>query len=161
MMHELLKVDGTLTALSSKTHITYAFHMDEPAACLLFDFTYSPKHLEDREASRELIVGAIDKYASPSNAEWQKTMWERFLPLQNLLTLSIDDPSSFRGSAHRHPPNQRHLLAEEKASPGFIAGVLPAGIWKVTLSVHCVVTPTCTYSLVVKKGRDMRDMDTV
>ncbi|WP_166244043.1 hypothetical protein [Paenibacillus turpanensis] len=160
-MDELLTVEGTLTPLSSKTHITYQFHIDEPSASLVIDFKYSPKVLEDREAARPLIVEAIEKYVEPSVAELQKKQWERFAPLQNLLTLSIDDPSGFRGSAHRHPPEQHHILGEGEASPGFIAGPLPSGIWKITISVHCVVTPTCTYHLTVRKGGDAHELGTV
>ncbi|CAM4285634.1 hypothetical protein [Paenibacillus tarimensis] len=153
-MNELLTIEGTLTPLSSKTHITYQFHIDEPPARLAIEFQYSPKVLEDSEISRPLIMEAIGKYVDPSAADLQKQQWERFTPLQNLLTLSVDDPEGFRGSAHRHPPEQRHTLAVGSASPGFIPGVLPAGIWRITISVHCVVTPACTYRLSVYKGRD-------
>lgn len=157
-MDDLLIVEGTLTPLSSKTHITYQFHIDEPPACLDIDFEYSPKVLEDQEASRLYIVEAIDKYVEPSVSELQKNHWERFVPLQNLLTLSIDDPESFRGSAHRHPPKQHHFVAESQASPGFIAGPLPAGVWKITISVHCVVTAACHYRLALKKGWGAHEM---
>ncbi|PAD79405.1 hypothetical protein [Paenibacillus campinasensis] len=160
-MDDLLIVEGNVTPLSSKTHITYQFHIDEPAACLDIAFAYSSKALEDREASRRMILEAIDKYAEPSISELQKQHWERFVPLQNLLTLSLDDPSGFRGSAHRHPPEQHHLLTEEQASPGFIAGPLPSGIWKLTISIHCVVTPECHYRLVVRKGGNADAMGTI
>ncbi|TDQ37169.1 hypothetical protein EV213_11448 [Aureibacillus halotolerans] len=150
--------EGSLTPLSSKTHISYQFHLSEPCPFLVVDFTYSPKVLDDKEASRPLILEAIASFASPSAIELQKEKWEQFLPLQNLLTVSIDDPAGFRGSAHRHSPDQRHILSSDEASPGFLAGPVQSGIWKITISVHCIVTPTCMYRLSVKKGRDDHEL---
>ncbi|MCI3921101.1 hypothetical protein MO973_12730 [Paenibacillus sp. TRM 82003] len=160
-MNELLTAEGTLTPLSSKTHITYQFHIDEPHEAVTIDFQYSPKALEDPDAARPLIERALEKYAEPSIAELHAKQWERYAPLMNLLTLSVDDPEGFRGSAHRHPPEQRHELAKDGASPGFIAGPIVRGVWKITISVHCVVTPTCNYRLTVKKGRDAHEVGTV
>ncbi|WP_281883146.1 hypothetical protein [Paenibacillus sp. YYML68] len=151
-MSQLLAVEGIVTPSQSKTHITYSFVLEEPASSLELQFKYTPKHLDDQETSRALILEAIDKYAAPAVAEQQKREWAKFMPLQNLLTLSLDDPARFRGSAHRHTPEQKHLVCEEAASPGFIAGPMPQGVWKVTISVHCVVTPECSYTLTVKNG---------
>ncbi|MBO2945197.1 hypothetical protein JJQ72_14560 [Paenibacillus sp. F411] len=161
MKKQLLAVEGTLTPLSSKSHITYSCLVDEDPASLDMEFRYTPKVMEDPEASRLLIWEAIEKYEAAELVELRKAEWERYMPLQNLLTLSVDDPHGFRGSAHRHPSEQRHMLCEQEASPGFLAGPLPSGIWKITISVHCVVTPECTYQLIVHKGGQSRDLGSV
>lgn len=151
-MRDILIVEGNLTPLSSKTHITYQFYIPGAIDCLNIDFKYSPKTLDDRDLSRELIEEAICKYVPPAHRPVYIEQWERFFPLQNLLTLSIDDPEGFRGSAHRHPNTQQHVLSLLESSPGFFAGPIQEGIWRVTISVHCVVTPECRYHLHIWEG---------
>lgn len=152
MPKDIIAVEGKLTPLSSKTHITYQFHLEHALSSLEIDFRYAPKQFLDREASKPLILEAIENYSDPAWAELYKKQWENYYPLQNLLTLSLDSPSGFRGSAHRHAPEQRHMICPDgsKTSPGFIAGDVPSGVWKVTISVHCVVTPDCRYELLVR-----------
>ncbi|OPA80888.1 hypothetical protein BVG16_00630 [Paenibacillus selenitireducens] len=151
-MKDLLIVEGTLTPLSSKTHITYQFNIPGPAESLRIDFSYSPKVLDDKEQARVLIEEALDKYVDPSLQAVYKEQWEKFAPLKNLLTLSIDDPEGFRGSAHRHPNHQHHVLSPHESSPGFFAGPIHEGVWRVTISVHCVVTSECRYQLHIREG---------
>lgn len=150
----LLEAEGKLTPISSKTQLTYQFQLNHECEFLDIDFKYAPKQYQDKAASHELIMEAIEKYAEPEWAEPYKKNWEGFYPLQNLLTLSVDGPEGFRGSAHRHPPEQQHRICSDasQTSPGFISGKLAAGVWKITISVHCVVTPECRYVLEVRGG---------
>lgn len=152
MQADILAAEGKLTPLSSKTHITYQFHLDNPLSSLEIEFQYAPKPYLDKQASQPLIIQAIETYADPAVADLHKKQWEQFYPLQNLLTLSLDGPDGFRGSAHRHAPEQRHIVCGDgsRTSPGFIAGDVAAGVWKVTVSVHCIVTPECRYELVLR-----------
>jgi hypothetical protein len=149
---DILIVEGSLTPLSSKTHITYQFYIPKGVECLNIAFEYSPKTLEDKDLSQERIEEAIQKYVNASLQTVYKEQWEKFYPLQNLLTLSIDDPEGFRGSAHRHPNTQQHSLAVDGSSSGFFAGAIQEGMWRITISVHCVVTSDCSYQLRIWEG---------
>lgn len=100
MHKDIITVEGKLTPLSSKTHITYQFHLDYPLSSLEIDFRYAPKQFLDREASQPLILEAIEIYSDPAWVALHKKQWDNFYPLQNLLTLSLDSPLGFRGSAH-------------------------------------------------------------
>ncbi|WP_339321638.1 hypothetical protein [Paenibacillus sp. FSL W8-0194] len=160
-MKELLAVEGALTPLSSKTHITYQLYIPKGIDVLEIDFAYNPKTLDDKETSKPLIEEAIRKYVDPALQEIYLPQWEKFHPLQNLLTLSVDDPDGFRGSAHRHPNHQRHVLSPQTASPGFFAGKVAEGVWKVTISVHCVVTAECRYRLRIGEGGTRHEMASV
>lgn len=152
MHKDIIAVQGKLTPISSKTHITYQFHLEHAMTSLEIDFSYAPKQFLDREASQSIILEAIERYSDPALVELHKRQWDNFYPLQNLMTLSLDSPLGFRGSAHRHAPEQKHTICPDwsKTSPGFIAGHMPSGVWKVTISVHCVVTPDCSYELIVR-----------
>ena len=80
-----------------------------------------------------------------------------FLPLVNLVTLSVDAPDGYRGCAHRHDPVQTHVLRAEDSSPGFDDGAILAGSWRVVINVHAVVTSPCTYHLkVTAEGGEAR-----
>lgn len=160
-MRELLAVEGGLTPLSSKTHITYQLYIPEGIDVLEIEFAYDPKTLDDKKASKPLIEEAIRKYVDPALQGVYSQQWDKFYPLQNLLTLSVDDPHGFRGSAHRHPNHQRHILSLYAASPGFFAGQVGEGVWKVTISVHCVVTPECRYRLRIREGGESHEMASV
>lgn len=147
-MKTLLSVDGQLTPDSSKTHISYYFDVDGKGAKLNFLFSYEPKKLVNTEKSHELVEECINKYSDRDKEKFLSN-WEAYLPIQNLITISIDDPVRFRGAAHRHSPNQELFIAEACASPGLLPGKLIAGKWMVTISAHAVATETCNYKLCV------------
>lgn len=160
-MRELLTVAGKLTPLSSKTHITYQLYIPEGMNALHIEFEYGPKTLDDRDASKQMIEEAISKYVNPALQSVYLEHWKKFHPLQNLLTLSVDDPDGFRGSAHRHPNHQQHILSLHESSPGFFSGPIQNGVWKVTISVHCIVTQECEYQLRIREGEVSHEMASV
>ena len=57
----------------------------------------------------------------------------------SLLTLSLFDPRGFRGAGHRYAPRQTIRLEAHRATPGFLAGPLPAGEWMVEVDVPSVI----------------------
>jgi hypothetical protein len=57
----------------------------------------------------------------------------------SLLTLSLFDPRGFRGAGHRYAPRQAIRVEPHRATPGFLAGPLPAGEWMLEVDVHCVI----------------------
>ncbi|NBD23850.1 hypothetical protein [Paenibacillus glycinis] len=147
MKRLVLDAEGLVQPVCSKTHIAYSFHLAKPGGKLWIDFAYEPKNLEDRERSRELIAAGVEKYTEPAQRELVMDRWESFLPLKNLITVSVDDPARHRGAGHRHDPEQLLQLGEEEASPGFVSGELIEGLWRVTLSLHAIVTDDCRYRL--------------
>jgi hypothetical protein len=60
--------------------------------------------------------------------------------VRNLLTLSVFDPRRFRGAAHRWATSQRIEVGDTGATPGFLAGPLPAGNWQIELDAHEIVS---------------------
>jgi len=142
-----IDVQGQVTPPCSKSHISYKFPVQEPVGKLWISFTYAPKNLADREQSKALIEASIDKYTEPEQRDRLQAKWETFLPLKNLITISVDDPERHRGAGHRHDPEQLLLLSELEASPGLLSGPMPSGMWEVTLSLHAIVTENCQYAL--------------
>ncbi|QHT63772.1 hypothetical protein GXP70_06540 [Paenibacillus lycopersici] len=147
MQRLVFEAEGRVRPVCSKTHIAYGFHLDRPGGTLWIDFAYEPKNLDDRERARSLIAGGIGKYTEMPQRERLLEKWESFLPLKNLITVSVDDPGGHRGAGHRHDPEQRLFIGGSEASPGFVCGELAAGLWQVTLSLHAIVTDDCRYRL--------------
>lgn len=163
-MRKLLTAEGLVCPNCTHSHITYAFHIPEPAEVIYIRFVYDPKLLADEERTRMLIQAGMRKYGYAEEGE--EADWKKYAPLKNLLTLSVDDPICHRGAAHRHDPQQEHQLGLIEASLGFVAGVNPSGIWRVTVSLHAVVTETVNYRLEVEgemlqKGRTNDEMDSI
>jgi hypothetical protein len=148
-METFLYKEGRLTPYDSKKHITYKFNPGSNVKKLNIMFSYEPKVLTDMDKAREIIEKCLLKYADKGGLE-PADGWEAYLPVQNLITISLDDPEGFRGAAHRHPPEQVLYLSEDSASPGFIKGELKSGEWSVTISTHAVVTDVCSYKLLIE-----------
>ncbi|MFE5322001.1 hypothetical protein ACFQ88_25340 [Paenibacillus sp. NPDC056579] len=148
-MRALVEVQGRLTPVASKSQIVYTFVAEPGFDGLSIRFSYSPKLLEDRSRALELIQQAAPRYMEDPQLGHYLQRWEQALPLQNLLTLSLDDPSGFRGAAHRHSPEQEHRIGVAESTPGFLPGPVSAGLWRITISVHAVVTDVCEYELQV------------
>ena len=91
---------------------------------------------EDRKGYR------LHRFVVPSGAEALEIAFSYDrggeLP-HSLLTLSLFDPRGFRGAGHRFAPRQTIRLEPRQATPGFLAGPLPAGEWTVEVDVHCVI----------------------
>lgn len=150
----ILDVQGIVHPNSSKTHISYRFHIGTYGGKLRIQFAYEPKNLEDREQSKTMIFESINKYSEPNQRERIQAKWESFLPLKNLITVSVDDPEVHRGAGHRHDPVQLIMIGEREASPGFVSGKMQAGMWHVTLSLHAIVTESCRYTLQIHQEEE-------
>lgn len=160
-MHTRYTAEGTVTPSCSKSHITYVVNIDDKITKLNIDFSYEPKCLDDMEISKHLIQGCLNTYCTDVNRDNQED-WKAYLPLKNLLTLSIDGPDGFRGAAHRLANHQQISISKESATYGFIKGDMLPGRWVITISVHAVVTEHCTYKLHVWEGESRdEDMDTL
>ncbi|MCP3795323.1 hypothetical protein [Paenibacillus sp. CH40] len=145
-MSRLLYVEGTVDRTCTQSHITYSFHILQPTETIRIHFSYTPKLLEDQEQARGIIEESMSKYGYDEPGH-SSDLWKKYVPLQNLLTLSVDDSLRHRGNAHRPEMQQEHWLGSSAASPGFLAGDNPAGMWRITVSLHAVVTETLAYQI--------------
>ncbi len=59
--------------------------------------------------------------------------------IHNMLTLSVFDPSGFRGAGHRHGATHEVVIRAHEATPGYGAGPIPAGVWTMVVDTHMVM----------------------
>ncbi len=133
-----------------KTNISFPFTVPEGTESLKISFSYDPKILEDDERAKLLIEKNIKKDAGDYADEYPS--WEEFAPLKNLITVSVDDPDTYRGCAHRQDKDQVHIIRGEFASRGFYRGAIQSGQWKVVLNLHGIVTEEVNCRLKVEAG---------
>lgn len=129
----LFKTQGKITENDDKTNITHRFNVPENIKSLKIKYSYSPKTVENKEVALKLVRECLEKYDERIDGKIEDN-----LPVKNLITLSLDDSTSYRGAAHRQSNEQEHIISEDYASPGFIKGKIIDGEWKIVLNVHYV-----------------------
>lgn len=124
---------GKITAANDKTNLIHRFDVPEHIDKLIIRYSYSPKTFENREKAVSIVRDCFDKYdetliGKPAD----------YLPVKNLITLSVDENGKYRGAAHRQANKQEHILSADYASPGFVKGKPESGEWDIMLNIHCV-----------------------
>ncbi len=151
-MKALLEKEILLTPENEKTNILLPFTVEEESEKLKITYSYSPKELGDCERARELIEKNLandthgDRHLYPD--------YKEFLPLKNLVTLSLDSTSRYMGAAHRQDKDQCHIISEGFSSVGFLRSKIEKGQWTLQLNVHALVTENCTCRVKIEAGGD-------
>lgn len=145
----ILEKSGVITPDMDKTNIEFFFDVPQGVTALNIDFAYSPKALENEDEALNLISAALEKYLGSDNGKDPHD----FMPVNNLVTVSLDDPLGYRGAAHRQPNEQHIVIAAENSSPGFLNRETAAGKWRVMLNVHCCVC-NIDYDLKISGGKE-------
>jgi hypothetical protein len=96
--------------------------------------------------AKELVLAGIEAYIPVEYRE--HCSLDDFLPsVVNLVTLSVNSPKQYLGCAHRHAPEQQHVISAEFSSPGFCRHSPDAGDWQAVINVHAVVSLELRYQL--------------
>ena len=146
----LLQKEFQVFPENEKTNIGFPFSVAEDIESLKITFSYDPKILEDDERANMLIEENIRKDAGEFAHEYSD--WDEFKPLKNLITVSVDDPVTYRGCAHRQDKDQVHIIREDFASRGFHKGRIQKGQWQIVLNLHGIVTEVINCKLKVEAG---------
>jgi len=125
----------------------FSFNVDEEYKELRVFLSFSPGVLEDEEKCKSKIQREIKNYL---DSEDEVPSFKQFIPLKNLVTLSLQHEGEYLGNAHRWNMNQKHIISTEIASPGFNLCKCTKGEWKVIMHIHEIVTEKCAVNLVVK-----------
>lgn len=150
-MKTVLHKAAVLTSFDTKRNISWYFELEEDAEFLDITYSYTPKKLEDKEKTEEKIMECLLKDAPDTYEEYLPER-EKFAPLVNLVTISLDGPDGYVGAAHRHPNVQSHRISSAFASVGFVKTRIKKGKWRLMLNIHAVVTDECAVVAEIKAG---------
>lgn len=140
----LLNKCGKITVDNNKTNITFPFEIKDDFKSIKIKFEYAPKTLEDREKSIQIIKSCLEKYG-----EDEEFNIESYLPVKNLVTLSLDSSREYIGAIHRQSNKQELVVSSDYSSPGFFKTDITKGEWKIMLNVHSVSCDV-EYKLVIE-----------
>lgn len=125
----LLKKTGIVTPKKDKTNLFFDFDVPNGIKKIMIDYNYSPKTVENKAEALALIEKKMKQYGAGGATE-------DYLPVKNLITLSLNDENGYRGAAHRQADVQHHEISESFADAGFIKGKIGGGTWQIALNVH-------------------------
>lgn len=126
----LLEKTGIVTPKDDKTNLFFDFTVPGGIEKIMIDYSYSPKTVENRAEALTLIEKKMNQYGAGGAPE-------DYLPVKNLITLSLNDENGYRGAAHRQADVQHHEISKSYAAAGFIKGEIEGGKWQLALNVHC------------------------
>ena len=151
-MKILLEKEIILTPENEKTNILLPFTVEDECDRLRITYSYSPKELGDCERARKLTEENLERDTHGDRHLYP--CYKEFLPLKNLVTLSLDSPSRYIGAAHRQDSEQCHTISEDFSSVGFLKSRTEKGQWVLQLNVHALVTEECTCRVKIEAGGD-------
>lgn len=85
----------TVLPENNKTNIALPFTVDSAADFMKITYSYSPKQLGECERAKELIEECLLHDTGEFRRDYPD--WKEYLPLNNLITLSLDLPEGYRG----------------------------------------------------------------
>lgn len=129
----LLDIEGKITHDNEKTNISHSFFVPEGAERLIINFSYSPKNVSSRKAAINIVKDCFEKYNEPMIGRPNE-----YLPVGNLITLSLDCGGKYIGAAHREGDKQTVIISPKLSTPGFIKTDITEGDWRVCVNLHSV-----------------------
>lgn len=153
-MKKILNQTLVLKPENSKTNVPLSFSLEKDYERLFIRYRYFPKKVEDMDQAKREILQALEKYV-PEESRAAYSGWRDYAPLVNLVTLSLDYEKEYLGCAHRHAPEQKHIISAAGSSPGFVPHRAAAGNWKIVLNVHAIIgnPVTCQVEVIgLEKG---------
>ena len=127
----------------TSSDIVFSFQCPAEVEELVVSFTYSPGEEATREICLPAVQAAVTRYYGGYPQEIEPMTAEQFLPVKNLITLSLAREGVYLGNAHRWAPEQEHVISCRYASSGFCCPVSMAGAWTGMLHLHEVLSPVC------------------
>lgn len=146
----LLKEKLVLTPLYNKRHIAIPFAVHKNSRKFKIAFSYIPE--EDRSEHTIALVKEAMEFSHLDSAD--AALLESYLPIRNLITLSLAREETYMGAYHNKKTEQRIEITESQASAGFLVPKKAAGQWALSLDCHCIVSSEVIVNLEISDGND-------
>lgn len=146
----LLEKEYTFTPKNTDTDEVFTFQCPEGVQEIHIYFSFAPDVEENCEICKPQIDKAIASYYAEYAPELQPMEWNKYMPIKNLITISLDHEGVYIGNAHRWRKQQEHILRTDFASLGFCKPQKLEGTWKGMLHLHEIISPECNAMLRVE-----------
>ena len=146
----LLEQNYRWTPQDAQHDVLFSFVCPEGTAEVRLYFTFSPGRETADEICRPQVEKALTRYYDCYPRELQPMQADKFLPVKNLITISLDKDGQYIGNAHRWDTAQEHILTTETAPRGFTPPSRLEGAWGGMLHLHEIISPECCGTLRVE-----------
>lgn len=141
------------TPADAQSDVAFSFACPDTVRQVRVFFSFSPGLENAEDICRPQVERALARYYDSYPRDLQPMDAARFLPVKNLVTLSLDKDGQYLGNAHRWATVQEHALSAEAASLGFTPPARVPGLWSGMLHLHEIISPVCRARLRVE-GRE-------
>ncbi|XJS10722.1 hypothetical protein ACF3NG_00160 [Aerococcaceae bacterium WGS1372] len=135
---KIFEMDLDLSAFDTQSNIKLPFIVKDNHTSMTIYFTYSPDKSCDYIA-REQVRVALDKYKLP-DATAEDLRVKNYLPVDNLITLSLSKNGQYLGGHHNKSNEQEIILSEQATSHGFWPVKIEPANWELQLNCHCIAS---------------------
>lgn len=133
-----------------KTNRIFTFISNRNYKKINIYFSFSPGVLENIDESKKEILKTLKFYCDNTKENIHKYDVSSYIPIKNLITISVDHEGNYLGNAHRWDTNQKHIISCEKSSLGFEKCNHTKGLWKINMHIHEIVSEMVSVSLRVE-----------
>ncbi len=144
-LQHLIQQHVQMNHLSHQSHLSFRFHMPESVQKVIIYFEYDPLW----ECNKDNMRRSLDKEGHYDLNEMNDEGY------RNLLTLSLNDPTGFRGAHHYFNTQQKIEISAETASFGFMKGMIQTGMWELIISCHGIFSDELNVSVRIDVEGDM------
>lgn len=148
-METIIDKEMILTPANHQKHIKIPFVLTKAYESLHAQFSFSPQRV-DREKALVIISQVLPDYFG---AEQLKAKPEDFLPLENLLTISVSHCDEYVGSRHHKATEQEVYISAEGSSAGYLPHAVKPGDWEVQIHPHCLLSDQVLVRLTIQGGK--------
>ncbi len=135
----LLNETGKLFSEDSKTNKYFYFNIQDDFEKLIIKYDYSPKHIDDKQISKKMVIDAIEKFM-PEEREMLIKKWEgRNYAIKNLTTLTTFFEDEFVGCRHYQGESSVFYISKDESSKGYLRKEIKRGKWRVGINCHAVI----------------------
>lgn len=144
----ILAKELKLSKKDHQTNIAIPFQVYQAAEKLVIEFSYDPQEVDEVAARIQIEKALKDFVPETEHKKWGNV--DRYLPLQNLITLSLTYKNEYIGAYHKKDNHQIIILSKKESSKGFTKRTIESGEWEIQLNAHCIGSEDVTVSLYVR-----------
>lgn len=127
----------------SSSDVRFAFLCPEQVQELHIYFSYAPGEECNADCIQQ-VEQAMTRYYDRYPRELEPMTVQQYLPVKNLITLSLAKDGVYLGNGHRWDTKQEHIFSQTYAASGFSSPETMSGQWTGMLHLHEIISPECT-----------------
>lgn len=127
--------------------IPFTFQTPQGTCSIEINLHFEPPSEWNHTICRQPVMQALNTYYVGNQTAFSEDQWMEYLPIKNMITVSLDHGNKYLGNAHRWDSNQTHLFTPTYVAQGFLKPESLCGCWSGMLHIHEIISPQCRVEL--------------